>query len=85
MIVLVFDEARQMFNTRGMMKKKQNLKRKYTSIELFAGAGGLALGLEKAGFEHVALNEIILMRVIPSQNRPQWNVLEVMWLIPLAI
>ncbi|MGG6819838.1 UNVERIFIED_CONTAM: DNA cytosine methyltransferase [Staphylococcus pseudoxylosus] len=28
------------------------------SIELFAGAGGLALGLEKAGFKHEALIEI---------------------------
>ncbi|WP_145437122.1 DNA cytosine methyltransferase [Staphylococcus haemolyticus] len=28
------------------------------SIELFAGAGGLALGLEKAGFKHKALIEI---------------------------
>ena len=28
------------------------------SIELFAGAGGLALGLERAGFKHKALIEI---------------------------
>ncbi|MBL9178652.1 MAG: DNA cytosine methyltransferase [Verrucomicrobiaceae bacterium] len=27
------------------------------SIELFSGAGGLALGLEAAGFEHLALVE----------------------------
>jgi DNA (cytosine-5)-methyltransferase 1 len=32
--------------------------RKYKSIELFAGAGGLALGLEKAGLSCVLLNEI---------------------------
>ena len=32
-------------------------KEKYDSIELFAGAGGLALGLEQAGLHHVAVNE----------------------------
>ena len=33
-------------------------KKTYTSIELFAGAGGLALGLEKAGITHLLMNEI---------------------------
>lgn len=28
------------------------------SVELFSGAGGLALGLERAGFRHLALVEI---------------------------
>lgn len=32
--------------------------RSFTSIELFTGAGGLALGLERAGFQHLALVEI---------------------------
>ena len=39
---------------------EQSIKpiKKYKSIELFAGAGGLAIGLERAGFNAVALNEI---------------------------
>ena len=49
----------------------------YTSIELFAGAGGLAIGMEQAGFKHIMLNEIDhnaceTLRV----NRPQWRVIE---------
>src|SRR5437588_11661034 len=30
----------------------------FTSIELFSGAGGLALGLERAGFRHLCLVEL---------------------------
>lgn len=51
--------------------------RPYTSIELFAGAGGLALGLEKAGFSHVLLNEIDHDACVTLQyNRPDWRVVE---------
>lgn len=48
-----------------------------TSIELFAGAGGLALGLEQAGFEHILLNEFDKHACKTlRQNRPNWNVIE---------
>ena len=37
---------------------KTNTKTQYSAIELFAGAGGTALGLENAGINHLLLNEI---------------------------
>lgn len=49
----------------------------YTSIELFAGGGGLALGMEKAGFRHVLLNEFDHWACQTLRhNRPDWNVVE---------
>ena len=51
--------------------------RDYTSVELFAGAGGLALGMHLAGFRHVLLNEIDPMACQTlRRNHPEWNVLE---------
>jgi len=49
--------------------------KKYKSIELFAGAGGLALGLEKAGIHHAMLNEIDKYAVKTlKKNRPNWKI-----------
>lgn len=49
---------------------------KYSSIELFAGCGGLALGMEQAGFKHLLLNEIDKFACgTLKKNRPNWNVL----------
>jgi DNA (cytosine-5)-methyltransferase 1 len=51
--------------------------KQYSVLELFAGAGGLAVGLEKAGLKCVALNEIDKWACQTlRQNRPQWNILE---------
>ncbi len=45
-------------------------------IELFAGAGGLALGLEKAGLTAKSLIEIDKDAVATLKyNRPEWNVI----------
>lgn len=47
----------------------------YKSIELFAGAGGLAHGLEEAGFEHLGLVEFNKAAADTlKHNRPGWNV-----------
>ena len=49
----------------------------YSVLELFAGAGGLAVGMEKAGLKCVALNEIDKWACQTlRENRPNWNVLE---------
>ena len=49
----------------------------YKVLELFAGAGGLAVGMEKAGLKCVALNEIDKWACNTlRKNRPNWNVLE---------
>jgi DNA (cytosine-5)-methyltransferase 1 len=49
----------------------------FKSIELFAGAGGLALGLEMAGFRNIALNEINRHACDTlRKNKPLWKIYE---------
>lgn len=51
--------------------------REYGVLELFAGAGGLAVGMEHAGLKCVALNEIDRYACETlRKNRPNWDVLE---------
>ncbi len=71
------EEIAEMLDSKWEEELKVVPIRDFTSIELFAGGGGLALGMEKAGFKHILLNEFDrsacnTLRV----NRPEWNVIE---------
>lgn len=51
--------------------------RRYSLVELFAGGGGLAIGMEQAGFDSVLLNEWDKQACKTLRhNRPSWNVVE---------
>lgn len=52
-------------------------KKMYNVVELFAGAGGLALGLEQAGFKTKAVLEIDKWACETlKRNRPNWNIIQ---------
>ncbi len=72
-----FPQIQAMLESNWEKEKKIKPIRNYKSIELFAGCGGLAIGLEKAGFNAVVLNEIDKNACSTLRNnRPKWNVLE---------
>lgn len=73
----IFDEAKLMFNSLWDEEFSTKPKKNFTDLELFAGAGGLALGLEMAGFHHVMLNELMPEACTTLRtNRPEWNVVQ---------
>ncbi len=70
-------EIKAMLSTHWDEELKIQPHNTYTSVELFAGGGGLALGMEKAGFHHLLLNEMDHAACQTLQkNRPQWKVIE---------
>jgi DNA (cytosine-5)-methyltransferase 1 len=72
----IFDELEFMFSEHDVSNEVV-ANRRYKVLELFAGAGGLAIGLEKAGLNCVALNEIDKWAAETLRlNRPKWRVIE---------
>jgi len=72
-----FEEAKRLFNSSWDEEFLSKPMRDFKLIELFAGAGGLAIGMEKAGFTSILLNEIDKDACKTLQyNRPEWNVIE---------
>lgn len=72
-----FPQIQAMLNSKWQIEQNIIPNKNYKSIELFAGAGGLALGLEKSGFNTLALNEIDQDACKTLRhNRPTWNVIE---------
>lgn len=58
-------------------ERKIKPSRTYNLVELFAGGGGLAIGMEKAGLKAVFLNEQDKHACSTlRKNRPNWNVIE---------
>lgn len=72
-----FPEIRDMIESKWEEETEVSPARQFTSAELFAGAGGLALGMHLAGFKHLLLNEFdkdacSTLRI----NQPDWNIVE---------
>ncbi|HFA48202.1 MAG TPA: DNA (cytosine-5-)-methyltransferase [Bacteroidetes bacterium] len=72
----IFDELSFLFEKEKEGNYVKPIK-KYSVLELFAGAGGMAIGLEKAGLKCLALNEIDRWAAETLRiNRPKWDVVE---------
>lgn len=72
-----FENTQHMFKNAWDAEFVTKPNRSYKLLELFAGAGGLAIGMERAGFESVLLNELDKHACNTlRKNRPDWNVVE---------
>jgi len=72
-----FPQFLSMFNSTWNSEALIKPNKEYKLVELFAGGGGLALGLEKAGFKSTLLNEIDKSACETLKyNRPHWNIIQ---------
>lgn len=72
-----FESIKFLFEEETIVESEFVPLKEYTVVELFAGAGGLAVGLEKAGLKCQLLNEIDRHACETLRNnRSDWNVVE---------
>lgn len=72
-----FEEVQKLLASKWDEELLTKPSRAYKLVELFAGAGGLAIGLEKAGLKSILLNEIDKAACQTLRfNRPEWNIIE---------
>lgn len=72
-----YPEFQAMFESSWDQEHKTKPNSSYGLIELFAGAGGLAIGLEKAGFKNVLISDRDKdCCATLKANRPDWTVVQ---------
>ncbi|MEY0017446.1 DNA (cytosine-5-)-methyltransferase [Providencia rettgeri] len=75
--LMQFEEIQALYKSNWENELQTKPVKTFTVLELFAGAGGMALGLEKAGLSAVMLNEIDKHACNTLRlNRPDWNIVE---------
>lgn len=75
--LLKFELFEQLVHSKWVDEEKHHLNKPMTTIELFAGGGGLSLGLEMSGFKAQLLNDSSKECCDTlSLNRPDWNVVQ---------
>ena len=65
---------KKMENSKWNKEYKTKPKKQFTLIELFAGAGGLAIGLHKSGFKSLLLNDFDRDSCETLKSNTNWNV-----------
>lgn len=69
--------VKEILESKWDMELKTKPSKQFNLVELFAGGGGLALGMESAGFNSIFLNELDKHACSTLRhNRPEWNVIE---------
>lgn len=70
-------EIKKLLNSNWDFELSTRPLRSYNLVELFAGGGGLAIGMEQAGLNTIFLNELDKSACETLRhNRPEWNVIQ---------